>query len=282
MKSFAEYGPLAIFFAVFFMAGKDIYLATIALMISYSIGMLLLWRLEGKLSRMHQIMWLAIMIFGGLTIFLKNELFIKWKPSIANWAIGSAFLGSHFIGKQPLIQSMMGSSIKLDDKDWKTLSWMWISFFIICGLLNLYVAYNFPTDFWVKFKVFGLIGLTIVFSILQGFWLVKKGEFIEDAVVADQDQDLDKLRLNQINKKLSQSFPDAQISLEDESHLHIGHAGAKDGRGHFKLHIISDQFQGLTRVQRHQLVYKTLGEMMESDIHALSVTAVTSSETFGP
>jgi len=292
MKQLAEYGPLAIFFAAFFLSGKDIYFATIALMISYSIGMLVLYKLEGKLSRMHQIMWLVIMLFGGLTVFFKNELFIKWKPTIANWAIGTAFLGSHFIGKQPLIKTMMSSTVALEEKKWITLSWLWIVFFIVCGVLNILVAYNFSTEAWVKFKVFGLFGLTILFSILQGIWLFKNGEFKEDTapqVKPHDDESLDnhknkipmqQTRLTTIKEALQKKFPDAYMTLKDESHLHAGHVGAEDGRGHFRLHIFSDVFIDKTRLQSHQLIYAALGDLMQTDIHALAITAESKESMF--
>jgi len=281
MKQIAEYGPLVIFFAAFFMSGKDIYFATAALMFSYSLGMLMLWKLEGHLSKTHQIMWLVIMIFGGLTLFLKNEMFIKWKPTIANWLFAIVFLGSHYLAKQPLIQTMLGNSIKLKKTDWKTLSWMWIAFFIICGLLNIYVAYHYSTEFWVKFKVFGLIGLILLFSVFQGIWLMQHGEFSDEQNTTDTEHlSMPTSRIEKIKHCLNERFPNAQITLDDESHLHAGHAGAQDGRGHFRLHILTDEFKDLTRIQRHQLIYETLGELMQSDIHALTINAKVADEIF--
>jgi len=282
MKQLAEYGPLALFFIVFFAFGKDIYLATAVLMITYSIGMLILWKLDGHLSKTHQIMWLAIVIFGGLTVILRNELFIKWKPTIANWIMAVVFLGSHHIAqKKPLIQSMLGNSIKLEQHDWYSLSKLWIGFFILCGALNLYVAYNYPTDFWVKFKVIGLLGLTLVFSVIQGIWLMKKADFSEDENSIETQKNQTALpRIEKIRMKLNSAFTDASIELEDESHLHIGHAGAQDGRGHFRLNIVSEAFSNKSRIQRHQMIFSALDQMMQTDIHALSIIAKTPDEVF--
>jgi len=154
-------------------------------------------------------------------------------------------------------------------------------------LLNVYVIYNYSTDFWVKFKVFGLIGATFVFSLLQGIWLMKNGEFIEQET---EDNTLDEItkaetksmstREEKIIQLLTDAIPNASIDLENESHLHAGHAGAQDGRGHFRLKIISDEFAGKRSIQRHQLIYKILGDMMQTDIHALAIDAKTSQEIF--
>lgn len=291
MKQLAEYGPIAIFVAVYFMTGKNIYTATTALMISYSIGMVLIWLKEKTLSRTHQALWAFLIIFGGLTLYLQDDRFIMWKPTIANWAIGAAFLGSQYFAKQSLIQKMFGESVKLSDTKWKTLNWMWVAFFFVSGLANIYVAYNFPQDFWVKFKFVGLIGFTILFSILQGIWLYKNGELIEDDDASNPNDKLSEksdmtnsqtptTRLAKIQNRLQERFPNAQIHLEDESHLHAGHAGAQDGRGHFRLQMIAAEFTDLSRLKRHQLVYATLGDLMQSDIHALAIDAKTSEELF--
>jgi len=301
MRHLAEYLPLALFLLVFFL--KDIYWATGILMLSYSLGMLYIYFVDKKLSRMHQISLLAIVLFGGLTLILRNELFIKWKPSIANWLFAAAFLGSHKLSDQPLVEKLFGSAVKLKEKDWFTLSMMWIVFFTVVGIANLYVAYNFSTEFWVKFKVFGLLGATLVFSLLQGIWLMQKGELIEESGseahtdtatsepdTKNTDSDLmqidDKIKEAKLERKkkieevLHQTFPAADIDLIDESHLHAGHAGAKDGRGHYRLRIISEAFASQKNIQRHQSIYQALQALMLTDIHALSIDAKTPDEVF--
>ena len=85
-------------------------------------------------------------------------------------------------------------------------------------------------------------------------------------------------RLERIRTQLAQALPGAAIELIDDSHRHAGHAGARDGRGHFRLHIVSGAFAGLRPLQRHQLVYRALDELMRTDIHALSITALTAEE----
>jgi len=141
MRQLAEYLPLALFLIVFFI--KDIYWATAALMITYTLGMLYIWKLDGKLSAMHKGTLGFILVLGALTLFFKNEKFIQWKPSIANWAFAMAFLVSHKFSKQPLIKSLFGKAIIMSDKNWFKLSLMWVVFFVAIGIVNLFVAYNY-------------------------------------------------------------------------------------------------------------------------------------------
>lgn len=281
MRHLAEYLPLGLFLIVFFI--KDIYWATAALMLSYSIGMLYLWKLDGKLSAMHKGTLGFILVLGALTLFFKNEKFIQWKPSIANWAFAIVFLASHKFSEQPLIKALFGKAVRMTDKNWFKLSLMWVVFFIVVGIVNLFVAYNYSMAFWVKFKVFGLLGATFAFSLLQGIWLMRNGEFIEEVSNDLENVTPEKNTLSReerITQLLESALPDASIDLENESHLHAGHAGAQDGRGHFRLKIISDAFSGKRSVQRHQLIYKILGDMMQSDIHALAIDAKTPDEIF--
>jgi intracellular septation protein len=97
--------------------------------------------------------------------------FIKWKPTIVNWLFAVAFFGSQFIGHKNIIERMMGDKIELPHNTWRTLNLAWVGFFILSGAVNLYVAFNFSEDVWVDFKLFGLLGMTIVFIILQGIYL---------------------------------------------------------------------------------------------------------------
>lgn len=280
MRHLAEYLPLGLFLIVFFI--KDIYWATAALMLSYSIGMLYLWKLDGKLSAMHKGTLGFILVLGALTLFFKNEKFIQWKPSIANWAFAIVFLASHKFSEQPLIKTLFGKAVRMTDKNWFKLSLMWVVFFIAVGIVNLFVAYNYSMAFWVKFKVFGLLGATFAFSLLQGIWLMRNGEFIDENPETEgtSNEVIKMSREEQITQLLAKALPDASIDLENESHLHAGHAGAQDGRGHFRLKIISEEFSGKRALQRHQLIYQILGEMMQTDIHALAIEAKTPDEVF--
>ena len=123
---------------------------------------------------MHLITLALFLVFGGATLFLKDPLFIKWKPTAINWLFGLAFLGSQFIGEKPLVQRMMGQAVKLSSAIiWRNLNLAWVGFFAVSGLLNIYVAFNYSEETWVNFKLFGLLGLTIVFIIAQAVYLSK-------------------------------------------------------------------------------------------------------------
>jgi intracellular septation protein len=98
-------------------------------------------------------------------------VFIKWKPTVVNWLFGLVFLGSQFFGQRTLIERMMGHAIAAPSPVWSRLNWAWTLFFVFMGLLNLYVAFNFSEDTWVNFKLFGMMGLTLVFVFAQAFYL---------------------------------------------------------------------------------------------------------------
>ncbi|MDX8396426.1 MAG: inner membrane-spanning protein YciB, partial [Mariprofundaceae bacterium] len=111
--------------------------------------------------------------FGGATLILQDEMFIKWKPSVINWLFGAVFIGSQFIGKMCIIQRMLGSKLTLPDPIWIKLNIMWAIFFVVLGFINLFVVYNYDTDTWVNFKLFGLTGLMLVFMLIQGIYLAR-------------------------------------------------------------------------------------------------------------
>ena len=122
---------------------------------------------------------MLISVLGGITIALADPAFIQWKPTLLNWAFGLVFLGSMFIGEKNLIERMMSSQITLPDQVWTRLNLAWVLFFAFSGFANLYVAFYFNLaadeqtrmDFWVNFKLFGLMGMTILFVILQALYL---------------------------------------------------------------------------------------------------------------
>jgi len=114
---------------------------------------------------------ILIIILGSATLFFRNPTFLYWKPTVLNWMIAVAFFASQWIGEKTIIQRMLGTTIKLRLEQWIKLNYMWITFFLVSGTINIYVAYNFPEAFWVKFKLFGLMGMTILFVIFQSIWL---------------------------------------------------------------------------------------------------------------
>ena len=108
---------------------------------------------------------------GGLTLYLQDEQFIKWKPTVINWLFGLAFLGSQFVGEKPFVERMMSGNLELPSFVWKRLNLSWATFFILLGSVNLFVIYHYDTETWVNFKLFGMLGLTVTFVFLQAIFL---------------------------------------------------------------------------------------------------------------
>lgn len=126
-----------------------------------------------KVDTMLWVSLAIITLFGGATIYFHNETFIKWKPTVLYWFFGAALLVSQVLLGKNLIRLMMEKQVALPDAIWQRLNLSWAAFFGAMGLINLYVAYNFPTAFWVNFKLFGFTGLMLVFVIAQSLFLSK-------------------------------------------------------------------------------------------------------------
>ena len=169
MKLLFDLFPIVLFFIAYKM--YDIYTATAVIIVATIAQVTYFYLKHKRVEKMHIITLGLIILLGGLTLILQDEDFIKWKPTIVNWGFALAFLGSHYIGQKPIIQRMMDQAISLPELIWGRLSWLWIFFFILSGVVNLYVAFNYDTDTWVNFKLFGLMGMTIVFIILQGIYI---------------------------------------------------------------------------------------------------------------
>ncbi len=148
-----------------------ILIATIVVMVA-TLGQILWVRLRhGKIDTMLWVSLFLVVFFGGLTLFFHDERFIKLKPTILYWVLASSLAFSFFVLKKNPMASLLGGQIELPNHAWKTVSLMWIGFFAGMGCLNLYVAANFATETWVNFKLFGGMGLLILFVIAQGMYL---------------------------------------------------------------------------------------------------------------
>ena len=169
--------PVIAFFIAYKLAG--IYVATAVLIVGVLAQTAVSWIRHRKVSGMLLTSAVLVVVFGGLTLLIRDATFIKWKPTVVSWLFAAAFLASQYMRGQPIIQRMLGENVTLDPLDWTRLNLMWVAFFFIEGVLNLYVAYNFDEATWVNFKLFGLMGLTIVFALAQGFWLARKSEQLE-------------------------------------------------------------------------------------------------------
>lgn len=174
MKKFLfDLFPLLLFFVAYRFA--DIYVATGVAMVA-AVGQIAYIRLTGqKIEPMHWINLVVIVVFGGATLWLQNEAFIKWKPTVLYWLFGAILLGSQWIWRKNLLQKLLSGKVELSAAGWNGLSISWAGFFVFAGALNLFVAFSgyFSESAWVNFKVFGLMGLLIVFVIAQSLWLSK-------------------------------------------------------------------------------------------------------------
>lgn len=169
MKLLVDFFPIVLFFAAYKLA--DIYVATLAAIAGAILQVGYTWLRTRKVETMHLVSLVLILVFGGATWFLRDPTFIKWKPTVLNWLFAVVFLGSQFIGRQPVIQRMLNAQLELPGEVWRRLNLAWSSFFIVIGGINLYVAFNFEESTWVNFKLFGMLGLTVLFVLLQSFYL---------------------------------------------------------------------------------------------------------------
>jgi len=179
VKFLFDFFPIFLFFVAFKL--YDIFVATAVAIAASFVQVAIYWFRHHRFETMHLITLGIIVIFGGATLILKDELFIKWKPTVLNWLFALVFLGSHFIGEKPIVQRMMANAIVLPASIWHRLNIGWIIFFIITGFINIYVAYNFDTAIWVNFKVFGILGLTLTFVVLQSFFIARHLKHDQDA-----------------------------------------------------------------------------------------------------
>jgi len=172
MQLLFDFLPLIAFFVAFKFAG--IFVATGVLIVAVVAQTAIQWVRHRKVSSMALISAALVLVFGGLTLWIHDEAFIKWKVTVVNWLFGAGFLISQFVGEQPMIQRMLGGSVTLERPLWMRLNTMWAAFFVVLGAINLYVMHSFSTDIWVNFKLYGVFGLTAVFAVAQGFWLASK------------------------------------------------------------------------------------------------------------
>jgi len=229
MKLLADFFPVVLFFVAYKLSG--IYVATLVAIAASAI--LIAWvRIRHKRTeRMHLITLGLLVIFGGLTLALRDPIFVMWKPTLVNWLFAIAFLGSQFIGQKPLVERMMSQAIDVPALIWRRLNLAWTGFFLFSGLVNLYVVYigsgffqakraltdatgeqeldlshcaelfngaqlllcetaQASEELWVNFKLFGMMGLTIVFVIAQAFYLARhlRDEDADSALDRQQEQ----------------------------------------------------------------------------------------------
>lgn len=169
MQLLLDYIPIIVFILAYFY--EDIFFATAVLMAVMPLVLLLQWLMTKKLNRIYAASTGLVLVLGAFTLTFRNPTFLYWKPTVLNWAIALVFLGSQWIGDKTIVQRMLGSAAELTNEQWVRLNQIWVVFFIFVGAVNLYVAYTFSEAFWVKFKLFGMLGITLVFVVIQSIWL---------------------------------------------------------------------------------------------------------------
>jgi len=150
-----------------------IMLATVVVILATLLQIIWVKLRHGRVDRMLWISAALVAVLGGLTLYLQNPAFIKWKPTHLYWVFAMTLLGAQVLWKKNLLKSMMGQEIKLAESVWRTITLAWVGFFIGMGFLNLYVAYHYSTDTWASFKLFGSLGLTFAFILIQAWWMQK-------------------------------------------------------------------------------------------------------------
>ena len=176
MQAVVDFLPLIAFAVAYWLGGMHIAIATI--MAAISLQVLITWLVKRTVSRMLMASAALVVVLGGISLLLNNDLIFKWKPTVLNWAFAAVFLGSGYIGDrtvaQRILESVSKDEFKLSQTDWRQLNLMWVGFFLVSGAANIFVAYRFSEPVWVNFKLFGLTGMTLVFAVIQGLWLNRR------------------------------------------------------------------------------------------------------------
>ncbi len=174
MQALVDLLPI-VAFAVAYWLTRDMQTAILVIMVAISLQVTIIWLVKRTVSRMLLASAVLVVVLGGISLLLNNDLIFKWKPTVLNWLFGAIFLGSRYIGDrtiaQRILESVARDEFHLTPPDWQKLNLMWVAFFLVSGAANIIVAYRFPEGVWVNFKLFGLTGMTLVFALLQGLWL---------------------------------------------------------------------------------------------------------------
>ena len=171
MKFLTDLFPVILFVIAYQM--YDIYMATMVLMVAIVAQIALLWLTRRPIEKMHWITLVLVIAFGGLTLGLRDPQFIMWKPTVINWLFAATLLLSEFFMQRSIMRRMLDSIAIFPTHVVSRLNWAWALFLFSLGILNLYVAYNFSEETWVNFKLFGLMGLSLVFVIGQSLYLAR-------------------------------------------------------------------------------------------------------------
>ncbi len=167
LKFLTDFGPLAIFFFYYYDNNKDLSVAIPPLIVATLISLIIVWIFEKKIPPMPLISGILITFFGGLTIYFKDPVFIYIKPTIINILFALVLLFGKYFSKEPILKRIIGNSILISDLGWEILNKRWIIFFFGLALLNEIIWRTQSEEFWVNFKVWGMLPITIIFTAFQ-------------------------------------------------------------------------------------------------------------------
>ncbi|NOY62795.1 MAG: septation protein A [Gammaproteobacteria bacterium] len=176
MKFLFDFFPILLFFVAY--KAYDIYVATAVAIVASFVQVGGYWIKHRRFENAHLITLAIVVVFGGATLLLQDKTFIQWKPTVVNWLFAVVFFGSQFIGKKNIVQRMLDQALELPAVVWARLNYSWVAFFIVSGAVNLYVMYNYDEDTWVNFKLFGMMGMTLLFMVVQGLYLSRHAKAI--------------------------------------------------------------------------------------------------------
>ena len=177
MQFLVDLLPIIAFFAAYKL--KGIYVATAVMIAATLIVVLISWIRHRTVSKLLLGAAAVAVLLGGMTLYLRDPTFIKWKLTAWNCTVAAVLLVSEFMRGPNLTERLFSQMARLPKRDWTVLNTASIAFLVLTGALNLYVAYNYPEGTWVNFKVFGLLPLTFVFMMIQVVWIVRRGEPVE-------------------------------------------------------------------------------------------------------
>ena len=167
VKFVTDFGPLLVFFFFYYNSGKDLKIAIPPFIVATLIALIIVWFLEKKIPMMPLLSGILITLFGGLTIYFNNPVFIYIKPTIINILFGLTLLFGKYFTNEPIIKKILGKSVALTDEGWNLLNKRWILFFFTLAVINELVWRTQSEEFWVNFKVWGMLPITFIFTALQ-------------------------------------------------------------------------------------------------------------------
>mgnify|MGYP001197441711 FL=1 len=172
MQILIDFLPIVVFFATYKFAGM--FAATGMLMAAMALQIAIQWFQQGTVNKILLTSGILVGVFGAITLLFRDPIFIQWKPTIVNWLFAVVFFVSQLIGNKTVIERIMGHAIQLNASMWRQLNLMWVGYFVFLGAANLYVVYNYEESTWVNFKLFGILGLTLIMALAQALWIAAR------------------------------------------------------------------------------------------------------------